>query len=209
MEEKKECRETFFERLSPYHAPSELRKIELAYTLAKFAHRAQTRKELDENGFNIRYFEHLRRTALIVMDEAKCYDADIVISALLHDSLEDHPRDITPEMMEQFFGTDVVRTVKLLSKVPKEGYLDRLFNTDSYKPLLVKACDRLDNLRSLDHPENTIEFKIKQVKETKEKYFTLFEKLEKIAPDHLRDSSRRLLEKIKEEIAVLYYKINN
>lgn len=195
-----ENKETFKNRLTPYFSPSVQLDIKLAYVLAKFGHRAQTRKELTE-GKPTRYFEHVRRVSLILMDDVKIFDRDMIISSLLHDSLEDCD-DLTPELLEHSFGASVVNIIKLLSKVPKEGYLDRLSNCADWKVLTIKACDRLDNLRSLMVPGTTLEFQKKQIKETKEKYFPLFDDLLKLCPPVyqnnillVRDEIRRLVEK--------------
>lgn len=175
-----ENKETFQTRVAPYLSPSQQLDVKLAYCLGKFGHRAQVRKELIE-GRPTRYFEHVRRVSIILMDEVRIYDRDMIIAALLHDSLED-THDLTPELLEHCFGEEVISIVKLLSKVPKEGYIDRLNNCHDWKVLLIKACDRLDNLRSLMIPENTIEFKKKQILETKEKYFSIFDRMVLLAP---------------------------
>lgn len=168
-----ENRETFFARLEPFFAPSVLLDVQLAYTLAKFGHRSQVRKELNDHGDPIRYFEHVRRTALIMVDEARIIKPELVISALLHDVVEDAP-NVPPAMIEKAFGSDVVIIVKTVSKVPKLGYLERFNVCTDWRPYFVKACDRLDNLRSLEG--TAPEFRSKQVKETKEHYIPLFRK---------------------------------
>src|SRR5574338_1238344 len=83
-----ENKETFQARVRPYFSPSEQLDVKLAYCLAKFGHRAQTRKELTE-GKPTRYFEHVRRVAIVLMDEMKVINRDMIIAALLHDSVED------------------------------------------------------------------------------------------------------------------------
>lgn len=160
---------TFFARLEPALAPSEIVRVRGAYYLAKFGHRAQFRKETDPEGFPLRYFEHVRRVAIILIDEARIYDPDLIITALLHDTLED-TEAIDGAIIEQFFGTRVARLVRLLTKDPKEGYVERL--KSSPDALLVKACDRLDNLRSLEGADPA--FQRKQCKETREVYLPLF-----------------------------------
>jgi guanosine-3',5'-bis(diphosphate) 3'-pyrophosphohydrolase len=174
-----ENRKLFFDRLTPFHAPSTILDIQLAYTLAKFSHRAQVRKELDDTGQPVRYFEHVRRVALVLIDEAKIVMPEMIISSLLHDGPED-TRDLNPEMIEHCFGPDVVSIVKTLSKTPKENYLDRFYVSTDWRPYMIKACDRLDNLRSL--PATTIEFRRKQIAETRDKYLPLFERMEDITP---------------------------
>jgi len=195
-----ENKETFQNRLKPYFSPSDQLTIKLAYVLAKFGHRAQTRKELTE-GKPTRYFEHVRRVAIVLMDELKIMDRDMIIACLLHDSIEDCD-DLTPELLEHEFGTEVVSMIKLLSKVPKDGYIDRLSNCHNWKILAIKACDRLDNLRSLMIPNTSLDFQKKQIAETRDKYFPIFDKMISLAPtqyqsvlSQTRDEIRRLIER--------------
>ena len=82
----------------------------------------------------------------------------------------------------------------MLSKDPKEGYLDRFYVCTDWRPYFVKACDRLDNLRSMEG--STVEFRRKQVTETRDKYFRLFDRMVTLTPDEYRDGVRRLREQI-------------
>lgn len=195
-----ENKETFQARLKSCFSPNIQLNIKLAYVLAKFGHRAQTRKELVD-GRPMRYFEHVRHVALIVMDELKIMDSALIIGALLHDSLED-TQDITADLIEHSFGGEVTELVMLLSKIPKEGYHERLLICNNWKVVVLKLCDRLDNLRSLMVPGTTLEFQKKQIKETKEVYYPLFDRLLTICPEKninnilpLRDEVRRLIER--------------
>jgi len=188
-----ENRESFFQRLYPFFSPKILRDIELAYILAKSAHRSQTRKELDDQGEPVRYFEHVRRATLIGIDLAQIVRPDTVIASILHDGIED-TRDLRPEMIEHVFGVDVCGIVKVLSKDPKEGYLDRFYVCTDWRPYFVKACDRLDNLRSL--AGSPPEFRRKQVAETRDKYFRLFDRMVTLTPEEYRDGIRRLREAV-------------
>lgn len=193
-----ENRESFFQRLYPFFSPKVLRDIELAYILAKAAHRFQTRKELDEHGAPQRYFEHIRRATLIGIDLALIVRPDTVIASILHDGIED-ARDLRPEMIEHVFGSDVCGIVKVLSKDPKEGYLDRFHVCADWRPYFVKACDRLDNLQSLSGA--SVEFRRKQVTETRDKYFQLFDRMITLAPEVYRDGLKRLREQIVHTVA--------
>lgn len=195
-----ENKETFQARIKPYFSPSDQLDVKLAYCLAKFGHRAQLRKELVE-GKPTRYFEHVRRVSIILMDEMKIIDRNMIIAALLHDSIEDCV-DLSPELLEHSFGNEVVSIIKILSKVPREGYMDRLSNSKNWKAIAIKACDRLDNLRSLMIPGTTLEFQKRQIMETKEKYFPLFDQLLQLCPavyvsniSIVRDEIRRLIER--------------
>lgn len=184
-----ENRPAFFQRLQPFFTPSVLRDIEVAYTLAKFGHRAQTRKEKDAEGQPLRYFEHVRRVALILIDEAQILNREMVLGALLHDGIED-TRDLTPEMIEHVFGSDTCSIVKTLSKAPKEGYLERFWLSTDWRPYVIKACDRLDNLRSLHQAERM--FQNKQVAETRDKLFPLFDRMVSLTPEEFRPRVIRL-----------------
>lgn len=189
-----ENRESFFKRLEPHFSPSELLDVQLAYTLSKFSHRAQKRKETDVDGNQVRYFEHPRRVTLILLDELKIFDVTLVVASLLHDGIED-TRDLTPELIEHCFGGDVVRVVKTLSKVPKEGYLERFESSVDWRPYVIKACDRLDNIRSLRGCAP--EFVRKQCNETEVKYYPLFLRMMELAPACYKLHVRLLFETIR------------
>lgn len=161
---------SFFTRVEPRLSPSDLTRVRGAYVLAKYGHRAHTRTETDADGNNLRYFEHIRRVAIVLMDELHCYDPNLICTALLHDALEDTD-DIDAAIIEQFFGLDVCRRVRLLTKIPKEGYLDRLTTADT-QTIIVKICDRVDNLRSLSQANEA--FQKKQLAETLQ-YIAAFE----------------------------------
>lgn len=162
-----ENRESFFARLRPIMAPSELLRVEVAYALAKHAHRHQERKEIDSSGNPIRYFEHLRGTALNAIDGLGINDPDIIIACLMHDSIED-TADIHPVMLEHLFGAHVAQMVMLLTKAPgeRETYFQRLSNYADAATVIVKGCDRLHNLRSMK--DCGISFIDRQITETEE-----------------------------------------
>lgn len=195
-----ENRKSFFERLSflPFN---DFLDVKLAYDLGKYWFRAKFRKELDEKGCRIRYFEHLRRVALIQLDELKLADPKMLIAGLMHDAYEDTcEEDYAIQQIERRFGDEVALMVRLLSKVPKEGYLDKLMDFADWRILMIKACDRLDNLRSLK--AGSVEFQRKQINETREKYYVVFDKLVAITPIvhnskaiYLRDTIKEITEK--------------
>lgn len=191
----KENRESFCRRLKPILAMRDLMLVEAAYVFAKHGHRAQFRKEIDpETGKKVRYFEHPRRVALILIDEVKCVDPVMIMAALIHDCIEDTDI-ITPEFIEHTLGAETARIVKMLSKVPKEGYLERLTAYADWRVLVIKACDRLDNLRSLG--SGTVEFQKKQVSETEEKYFPIFDLMVKLTPKAHAKGVKRIRDEIK------------
>ena len=183
-----ESKETFFARLSPILTPSDLLKVELAYLISKDGHRHQFRKELDEKGDLLRYFEHPRRTALILIDELDIFEPDQICAHLLHDALED--THATPELIEHYFGKEVIRVVKLVSKMPKEGYYDRLFRFGDERVILAKLCDRLDNMRSLESAP--VEFQEKQVLDTMKNIYPLCSKQHKLFTNEITYLSKKI-----------------
>lgn len=166
-----ETYESFEARVKPVLSKKDFFRVKLAYMLAKYCHRAQKRMETDGKGEPVRYFEHLRRVALILLDELGCKDPEMVSSALLHDIIED-TKDVDREFLSFCFGAEVADIVAVLSKAPKEGYIQRLLNFYDKRALVVKAADRLDNLRSMYGASEA--FRRKQVKETKEHYLPMF-----------------------------------
>lgn len=190
-----ENRESFFGRLEPFMAPSIMNDVQLAYTLAKYGHRSQVRKELDDFGDPVRYFEHVRRVAIILVDEVRIVRPEMIVSALLHDIIEDAP-NLPPTMIEHCFGVDVTGIVKVLSKVPKEGYLDRFMMCTDWRPYVIKACDRLDNMRSLHFA--SMDFRIKQVAETRDKYYDLFDRMMVLVPEEYRSRVQRVRDSIRQ-----------
>jgi (p)ppGpp synthase/HD superfamily hydrolase len=89
----------------------------------------------------------------------------------------------------------------MLSKVPKEGYIDRLHYVN-WDVLMLKACDRLDNLRHME--QATPEFRRKQVTETRQKYWPLFDRMVQDGVERENDASltsrlAQLRDKVREE----------
>jgi (p)ppGpp synthase/HD superfamily hydrolase len=119
-------------------------------------------------GTDVPYMAHLLGVASLVMGEAGGrvpVTEDMVIAALLHDTVEDHGGMSRLRDVEQRFGSNVARLVAGLSDTfaedhdKKEGweerknaYLTRLRNeTDDV--LLISAADKLYNAKSIldDH----------------------------------------------------------
>jgi (p)ppGpp synthase/HD superfamily hydrolase len=119
-------------------------------------------------GTDVPYMAHLLGVASLVLGEAGGrvpVTEDMVIAALLHDTVEDHGSMSRLRDVEQRFGSNVARLVAGLSDTfaedhdKKEGweerknaYLARLRNeTDDV--LLISAADKLYNAKSIldDH----------------------------------------------------------
>lgn len=125
--------------------------VEKAFNFAEEAHRNQKRDE------GTGYFQHPFRVALNLSSVLEFADAELIATALLHDTLEDCPW-ITMEMLKEKFGDKIAGNIFMLSKVPVKNREERE-NRDReyYRQLagapwtvrLVKMADRIDNLASL------------------------------------------------------------
>lgn len=139
------------ERLQKFGDPIGLPKILAAYEMAKSVHAIQTRND------GTPYFFHSARTALIMMDELRSYDTDILIATFLHDVLEDSTT-VTKGVLEYNFGSYVAYVVDILTKDLEKARQDpdavdlahsgRL-RTASEDCLIIKLAARLDNIRCL------------------------------------------------------------
>lgn len=188
-----ENREKFFRRFQDYFTRQQKHCVELAYTLAKDAHRPQRRQETGPDGKPLRYFEHPRRVALITLDECGIIDWELICIALLHDIVED-TRYIGVDFIRDFFGTRVADGVRLVTKMPKAGYEGRLTECSEWRALTVKTCDRLDNLRTLHHCSRD---KIsRKLGETVEWYYPIFQRMIDIAPANHKTVLTELASKV-------------
>ena len=128
----------------------EMERIHDAFDLANQAHAPQRRKSGEP------YIFHPIAVALIAAEEMRL-DADCVITAFLHDVVED--TEYTLEDIRLRFGDDVSFLVDVVTKKKKEHY-DTTQQVDNYRQLLnslhydiralmVKIADRLHNMRTL------------------------------------------------------------
>ncbi len=188
---------TFLDRIQHLNACARS-QIKGAYKKAKDCFRGHLRKQTDEQGSPIRYFEHLRGAALILMDDAQCLLPEMIIATLMHDALED-TRDVNEDDLQYWFypyGWEVLRIVRILSKSPGNDYLRRMRTFGDWKILLVKACDRLHNLRTLDGC--TREFQLKQAHETRDHYIHLLAGMIKRMPTCYIPGSLKILDEIEQ-----------
>lgn len=142
----------FMAKLACFLAPSEMRLIGAAYDFAKLVHRNEVRDS------GRRAFDHPRELAIIMVDELKIRKCKSLLMALLHDveeSLSVAAREdpyIVPQwlwLLEHTFGKKVAIALAQLSKLPKEGYYDRLTNLGSCSAVMTKLTDSLQNGRTL------------------------------------------------------------
>jgi (p)ppGpp synthase/HD superfamily hydrolase len=116
-------------------------------------------------GTGIPYMAHLLGVAALVMGEAGhapvSVTEEMVITALLHDAVEDYGGLLRLEDIQQNFGADVARMVEGLTdsfagdagdKEPwlerKKGYIQRL-RTEPLDVQLISVADKLYNARAI------------------------------------------------------------
>lgn len=161
-------RVNFLEILQPIVSQKDLENIEDAYTLSKYGHRNQLRDQ------GMRYFEHPKEVALILVDELGIYDSEMIIMALLHDIIED-TFILSAHGLKKLFGDRVLEGLGYLTKVDTvQHYIERMEECSDMGVIIVKFADRLHNLRTLDGV--TKEKKERKLKETRELYLPLLEK---------------------------------
>jgi GTP diphosphokinase / guanosine-3',5'-bis(diphosphate) 3'-diphosphatase len=141
------------EDLSSYHPGADVALVRKAYAFAAAAHDGQTRKSGDP------YVTHPLAVANII-SELKL-DVASVCAGLLHDCVED--TSATIEQLSETFGKEVAFLVDGVTKLGKLPYSTReeqqaenfrkmlLAMARDIRVILVKLCDRLDNMRSLHH----------------------------------------------------------
>jgi len=151
-------RKQFFTLLADRLTTEELAYVQKAYWLAKEAHRRQSRRLTGE-----RYFEHLRRVALLAGEEFGYWRGDIIALCLLHDVIED--TYTPPDVIASLFGAKMHIWCRSLSKeigafdavtgemirrakLTDDQYYGDLFMAHK-EPRIVKGCDRIDNLGDL------------------------------------------------------------
>lgn len=211
-----ESRATFAGRIEKHFAPTsdEYRRTMMTYDEVKAAHHGTFRAGLE------RVFEHPRRATLIAMDELGITDPDIIDALLLHDTGEDThllgPTDnITNAQWHEVASWRLVsgwnqRVAEMVlaatkpfvdgtevkTKEQAEDIYREQLRTASFEALIVKMCDRLDNLRTLHFrtPEN----QIRKMAETEDFYFGIFER--GLQGPYARET-QLMLDKMKAQIA--------
>lgn len=177
--------ERFFARLEGKLTRDELMLLYHAYVMAMHGHINQKR----DGGKP--YFYHCKETAIILMDELDIYDPEMIMAALLHDMLEDSTL-ISPQQIKIIFGPRVMGLVVTLTKPKKicqhfasdadrhKFYFIKIKNA-SLDAKIIKLCDRLHNLRTLD--ECAEEKRSRKIKETKDIYLPLIDDVAKTKPE--------------------------
>jgi len=135
-----------------------------ALELARREHDGQFRDS------GVPYIIHPIRTTLILSEEVGVQDINMLCAALLHDSVEDGQGSV--EEIERHFGSEVSRIVKKVTRLrpQNEGEeakakakiekFQQIAGEDE-KVRLIKLCDVLDNMRSMDFIPETSPARVK------------------------------------------------
>ena len=168
---------SFFKKAKSYLDYKDLKKIQKAYTFAFYSHDGQQRRD----GSN--YITHPVEVASILLELRM--DPDTICAALMHDVLEDC--DVNKGNLRELFGEDVAEIVDGVSKLGKldiTARMDRDANnlqkmmlaiSKDVRVVLVKICDRLHNMRTIEHLPRSKQ--IKKSKETIELYGPLAQRI--------------------------------
>ena len=151
-------RSGFSTLLRPYeNSINDLTKITKAFSLAMKAHAGQYRK----SGKIEPTINHSLRVALILTEEIRLYNVDLICAALLHDILEKKfsKQADCKNILKSEFGDNVYDIVSTVTRPilhdsdeAKVDALDRYFQEiakGSKHVRYIKLADRLDNIRSL------------------------------------------------------------
>ena len=145
--------EQLTEAIGSYHPAADLDVVRRAYQFAAKAHEGQTRRSGDP------YVTHPLAVAQVIADLK--LDVASVCAGLLHDAVED--TSATVEQLTDMFGKEIAFLVDGVTKLGKLPWSTReeqqaenfrkmlLAMAKDIRVILVKLCDRLDNMRSLHH----------------------------------------------------------
>jgi (p)ppGpp synthase/HD superfamily hydrolase len=120
--------------------------MQKALAFAAEKHRAQERK-----GTGLPYIIHPMSVSLFCNKYLGAIHVEVVVAALLHDTIED--TDTTYTELEDEFGPEVCFLVheltsdkEMIAQMGKNPYLISKMCIMSDKALLIKLCDRLSNV---------------------------------------------------------------
>ena len=166
VDEDKIIQDAFQHLLDTYLASRHRKKVDIitkAYNFARQAHKGVRRLSGEP------YILHPIAVAQIACEEMGLGSTSIS-SALLHDVVED--TDYTVEDIENIFGHKIAQIVDGLTKISGGIFGDRasaqaenfkkllLTMSDDIRVILIKICDRLHNMRTLESQPANKQYKI-------------------------------------------------
>ncbi|HQM08326.1 MAG TPA: bifunctional (p)ppGpp synthetase/guanosine-3',5'-bis(diphosphate) 3'-pyrophosphohydrolase [Polyangiaceae bacterium] len=144
--------EVLIERVLAYQPTADTELLRKAYDFANSAHEGQVRKSGDP------YFAHPAAVAGVITELR--LDAACVCAGLLHDVVEDTAQSV--DDLEKVFGKEVAFLVDGVTKLSKLEFSSRqerdaenlrkmlVAMSRDIRVLLLKLCDRVDNMRTLE-----------------------------------------------------------
>src|SRR5215471_5803008 len=141
------------DRIRAYHPSADVEIVSRAYEYSLRAHEGQKRKSGEP------YFTHPAAVAGIITELR--LDTASICAGLLHDVVEDTLAKL--DDVEKEFGSEVAFLVDGVTKLSKINFTSRedrqaenfrkmvIAMARDIRVLLVKLCDRLDNMRTLDY----------------------------------------------------------
>lgn len=150
-------------------------QLQKPFLIAEEAHKKQRRYNGDP------YIIHPLRVSLILAEELKIGDLDILTVALLHDVVEDSYYSL--DDIAKLFNQNIVDGVKVLTKVPnfkddvplQKKYFWHLKRSPK-NVQITKLSDRLDNMRDLYACDNELKLR-KYLYDTEYNYLTWAKKI--------------------------------
>ena len=144
--------EDLLKKVSVIFKEDEVQEISRAYEMAKKAHEGQNRLSGEP------YLCHPLEVACIISDLS--LDKETVIAGLLHDVIEDTSvsydqvaREFSPEIAEMVEGVTKLGKIKFTTQEEEQvENLRKMFiaTAKDVRVVLVKLCDRLHNMRTMD-----------------------------------------------------------
>jgi len=140
-------------KIKKYNPTVDTKRLYDAFRYADNAHRNQLRKDGSP------YITHPLAVAEIVAELE--LDADSVIAAMLHDTIED--TDATHEEIARLFGPAVADLVEGVTKLTRVQYTSKeeeqmenlrkmlMAMAKDIRVILIKICDRLHNMRTMEY----------------------------------------------------------
>ncbi len=169
---------TLIDMVSAYSPKADMKLLEEACNFSRLSHGEQKRASGDP------YYYHPLEVAIILADIKM--DVTSVITALLHDTVED--TDVTIEEIREKFGEEIATLVDGVTKLTKiETQSEHVRQAENFRKLLVamsedirvllvKLSDRLHNMRTL-HFIRSPEKRMRIAHETMEIYAPLAERI--------------------------------
>lgn len=141
------------EKIKTYHPQVPENILRQAYEFSEKAHEGQMRRSGEP------YISHPLNVASILADLK--LDLDCIITGLLHDTVEDTP--VTLDDVQREFGSTVAYLVDGVTKIGQMNFRNNFDKQGEnirkmivamgkdVRVVLVKLCDRLHNMRTLNH----------------------------------------------------------